>query len=91
MRKLFFKKRKFRLLFLARVRMVYSGMSAANGKQAFNLSINSEIKRQMKISCAETGEDVSKVTEALYAKFLAEHARGKKADYCKRARKNPRP
>lgn len=48
-------------------------MSAANGKTTLNLSINAEIKRRMKISCAETGDDVSAVTEALYVKFLGEH------------------
>jgi len=56
-------------------------MSAENGREAFNLSINTEVKRLMKIACAESGEDVSDVTEKLYAEFLKRHAAGKRVRY----------
>lgn len=52
-------------------------MSAENGREAFNLSINKDVKRAMKVACAESGEDVSEVTEKLYAVFLKQHAAGK--------------
>lgn len=42
-------------------------------REPFNLSVDSNLKRQMKIYCAETGEDVSEVTEMLYEQFLKRH------------------
>lgn len=49
------------------MRIVSVLMSA---KVPLNLSMDAEVKRQMKIHCAGSGEDVSEVTEALYVKFL---------------------
>lgn len=46
-------------------------MSAKNGREALNLSINGQIKRLMKSQCAAEGKEVSEVTEGLYLDFLA--------------------
>lgn len=45
-------------------------------RKPLNLSIDREITRLMKITCAESEEDVSEVTEQLYREFLKK--RGKK-------------
>gem|GEM_PF-5065652 len=41
-----------------------------SAKVPFNLSVDAELKRQMKVHCAGTDKDVSEVTEQLYADFL---------------------
>lgn len=62
-------------------------MSATNGRTAFNLSINKDVKRAMKVACAESGDDVSDVTEQLYLNFLKRHAAGKRIRYSKGQKK----
>lgn len=53
-------------------------MNAENGKTPLNLSINKEVKRLMKIACAESDRDVSEVTDELYRQFLKRHAAAKR-------------
>lgn len=60
----------FCLLSYALVRILRIMNEANQPKASLNLSINSEIKRLMKIQCAVEGTDVSTVTEKLYARYL---------------------
>lgn len=50
-------------------------MTAASEKEPFNLSIKKDVKRAMKVYCAETDQDVSEVTEKLYAELLQREGR----------------
>lgn len=71
------------IAFTLRVCAYSNPMSADNERTPFNLSIDKEVKRQMKIACAESAEDVSDVTEELYREFLKRHAAGKRVRYSK--------
>lgn len=48
-------------------------MATQKGKVPWNLSVDAELKRLVKIQCAADGTDVSEVTEKLYRDYLKEN------------------
>lgn len=42
-------------------------------KEAWNLSINIEVKRLMQIHCVNTKQEISTLTESLYVKYMEEN------------------
>lgn len=48
-------------------------MTTRKDRVPWNLSVNSELKRLMKIQCASDGDDISEVTEKLYRDYLKQN------------------
>lgn len=74
MRKHAFHYFRISLYFTMRVCAFYGNYMnvAKGGKVPWNLSVNQKLKRLMQIHCAETGQEISALTETLYVQFLKE-------------------